>query len=73
MGQDTRRPAGRWSAAQVAVSSSGPEQAAGLLRAYHRQVEEWFVEFAQARARQRKRERAWASAHDLGDPPPAGA
>jgi hypothetical protein len=76
MGQDTRRPNGRWSTGHLAMSSSqGPEQAARLLRAYHRQVEEWFVEFAQARSRQRKRERAWAVAQDLRDPqrPPAPA
>jgi hypothetical protein len=39
-------------------SRAGQSDAAALLRTYHRQVEEWFVEFAQARSRQRQRERA---------------
>jgi hypothetical protein len=44
------------------MGTAAPEQAAQLMRAYHRQVEEWFVEFAHARSRQRKRERAHALA-----------
>jgi hypothetical protein len=44
------------------VGPAGQAEAAALLKSCHRQVEEWFVEFAQARARQRKRERACAPA-----------
>jgi hypothetical protein len=42
------------------VGQAGQTEAVALLKSYHRQVEEWFVEFAQARSRQRKRERACA-------------
>jgi hypothetical protein len=39
-------------------AAAAPEQGGRSLRTCHRQVEEWFVEFAQARSRQRQRERA---------------
>jgi hypothetical protein len=63
MDRNTRRPpGGRWGSAHLrpmaGVGQAGQAEAAALLKSYHRQVEEWFVEFAQARARQRKRE--WA-------------
>ena len=67
MDQNTRRrSAGRWGGAHLrqmaGVGQAGQAEAAVLLKSYHRQVEEWFVEFAQARSRQRKRERACALA-----------
>ncbi len=60
MDQNTRRPpGGRWGSAHLrpmaGVGPAGQAEAAALLRSYHRQVEEWFVEFAQSRSRQRKR------------------
>lgn len=60
MDQNMRRPPGiRWGSAHLrpmaGVGQAGQAEAAALLKSYHRQVEEWFVEFAQARSRQRKR------------------
>ena len=48
------------------TEAASPDQAGRLLRAYHRQVEEWLVEFAQARSRQRQRERAHSLAQQRG-------
>ena len=63
MRQFTDRPAGHGNMRRPQDSgAASTEQAGRLLRAYHRQVEEWFVEFAQARSRQRQRERAHALA-----------
>ena len=74
MGQDIRRPAGTWGATHLAAANpTGQAEAAALLKACHRQVEEWFVEFAQARSRQRKRERALAPGGPVQAAPDAAA
>jgi hypothetical protein len=67
MRQSTGRSAGNGTMREPGDGgAASPEQAGRLLRAYHRQVEEWFVEFAQARSRQRQRERALSLAQQRG-------